>query len=215
MKKNNFNIIFLSAVLILSSSCSTYKVKNEIEKGDRISKLKSSGIILRIHTNNRDKMKEATQNLSFWIEGHKRKNKLKIINEPDTSLGIYNSDFERFYQLSINNRFLKYKSIGVIKLYLRNNREKLEKILAENSMDSLIIYEIDSIYSLEMQFIEFNSVISVIDTKMNILYLDHQKDVFNINGFEETSIKKQLQDKISQRFIEKMIDIEFMDSDGL
>ena len=118
---------------------------------------------------------------------------------------------ERFYQTSIEDDFLKYKSIGILRVYLRNNSPELKKIIKDNRLDSLIIYEVDSVYSSELQFLDFNSVMAIVDAELNILLLDHQIDLFDISYVTQDGMKHTLLDKISERAVEKFIDLGYLE----
>ena len=133
-----------------------------------------------------------------------------MIPEPDQNLTRYMSQNERFYQLADNDSFLKYKSLGSIKLFVRNNEQEIKKIFSESKLDCIIIYEVESAYSAEMQFVDFDSLIVIVDSEFNVVMLDHQKNNFDTDEFERDRVKKILMDKINERFIEKMLDINYL-----
>ena len=145
------------------------------------------------------------------IEGYKKKGKVISIKNPPDEISIYGSNADRFLQTSINSEFLKYKSIGVVKLYLRKNAAELNKVFSENGLDSLIIYEIDSGYSTELHYIDFNSVIVVIDREYNVLYLDYQDNSYNVDEFDQKILRKHLLDKLSCRLLERLTSLNYIE----
>ena len=110
-----------------------------------------------------------------------------------------------------NNSFLTYKSIGVVRDYINRNRDELKKIMAENTLDSLIIYEVDGYFSPELQYIDLNSMAVIIDSEMNLLYMDHQSQGFDIDEWDREMVKKILLDKISQRLIHSLESLDYLE----
>ena len=142
--------------------------------------------------------------------GHKSVKNLNYISDCNEDVVFYNSLQERFYQLSDNKIFLRYKSIGVIKLYLRKNEAELKNIISLSDLDGLIIHEIYDVISSEMQFMDFDSVLVIVDKNLNILYMDYQSDEFESIESDLNVVKGHLMDKISQRFIDRLLDLEFI-----
>ncbi|MCP4130289.1 MAG: hypothetical protein GY754_04845 [bacterium] len=205
----NLSLILLLPLLLFS--CSTYTMKTEVEDSSAIEKLKSSGIIMRLPVKSFINTKRNGDNVLLWLEGYKKVNTLSLVQETSDEVGKFKSEFERFYQLSINKTFLKYKSMGVVKLYLRNNKEALENLMNTNNLDSLILYEVDGGFSTALQYLDFNTVITVVDRKLNVLYLDHQINAYDIDEMDEQRIEKYLYDKISNRLLTKLDDIGFIE----
>lgn len=198
-------------VVVFFASCSPYNVKTEIEKSSYLSKYKSCGIILRLSHNSVIKRSKYAKNLFYWLEGYNKLNKLILISKISEKSGVFSSEIERFYQFSPKREFLKYKSIGVIKYYLRYNEEELKQILSDNNLDSLIIYEIDSGFSTELQYIDFNSMIIIVDSEFNIGLLDYQKVGFDINEYDSEKVRGHLLDKISDRFLKKLLELKYIE----
>jgi len=195
-------------------SCSSFNVKDEIHLDKSLKKLKSSGIILRISPSDFVSLKSLESNLSKWISGVNKKINLKIISNSDKKLKYFSDNSQRFYQLSSSKSFLKYKSIGIIKEYIKDNEESLKMIISENNLDSLIFYEIESVYSMDLQFIDFNSVIVIIDKNFNVLLEDYQSQNFEVHEYDEEVVKNNLLDKVSERFIQKIEKLKFISKDN-
>ena len=201
--------IFLT--LLLLSSCSSYSIKTEIEDDTAISKLERIGVIFRLSKNGVFNYDESYKNLSSWVYGYKEIKKIVTIADVDKKLSSFSSQNDRFFQITNTGDFLKFKSIGSVKMYMRNNEEEIKKIISDNKLDSLIVYEVDSVYSAELQFVDFDSLVTIFDSDFNILLLDHQKDSFDIHEFDKDLARKNLLDKICNRFVETMIDIKYLE----
>jgi hypothetical protein len=203
--------LFLSIIFLLLSSCSTYKVSNEIDKKSAYSKFKKSGIIIRISKNAVISEKLYTNTLLFWMNGYKKKNNLQFITDITPELSKFESSFDRFYQLSSGKDFLKFKSSGVISTIAGKNSIELNKIITDNGLDSLIFYEVDGGAYAELQFVDFDSMIVILDKNLDIVYMDNQKNSFEIDEFIEADAVKHLMDKISERFVTRMSSLGFLE----
>ena len=206
-------LFVLTVIALVGLNCSKFSVRTDIEKSYKVSTFKKSGLILRISAKSRLLFQEQERNTDRWIAGHKPIKNILLLSGISDKVKYFNQDIERFYQESLNRNFLKYKSLGVINLYLRNNESELKKTITENDLSGLVIYEVYSVLSTAMQFMDFDSVIIITDRNLNVLYMDHQSDGFNIDDIGEIDpdkIKDELLNYISERLIEKLIDLEFI-----
>lgn len=205
-------IITLCAVLILglSLSCSKYNVKTELAKNKILKGLKRSGIMYRFSHGSMINRNDMYANLEYSLASYVKINDFVIIKDADDKLWSMESDMDRFYQLSNQNKFLYYKSIGVITMYLRNNTDTLKKIIQDNGLDSLVIYEIDGGFSPIMQFIDFNSSVVILDADLQVCYLDYQKVSFDIDEWDPDLIKKHLMDKLNDRLNQIFFDYKYL-----
>jgi len=203
------NAVFL-ILLSLIMSCSTYDIKVEVDDSFNIGKLKKTGVFLRIPDSSIIQESEYKKNLDFTIEGNKKINDMVVIKDIPDEIIHYNDETNRFLQLSEQKEFLKYKSIGIISLFARKNESQLKKIMSDNSLDSLLIYEIDGVFSHEMQFIDFNSMIIILDKSLNIAFMDYQSNMFDLNEYEKDLVKKHLVDRVSGRFLQTVYDLDFL-----
>jgi len=190
-------------------SCSTYTVKVEIER-DGVDRVKSAGIVMRTPSTLRIVRGEYENNLSRWIDGLKKVKKLEIVRDVPEALALVGEEPDRFFQAADGNRFLTYKSLGVVNQYLRNNRQALTGALAAGGHDGLLIYEVFGVTSTEMQFVDFDTVMVLVDRDLNVLYLDHQSDNLSTDEFDFEKVKQKLLNSVSERFVEKAIDLEFL-----
>jgi len=207
--KKIIKLILPIFILLIGLSCSEFSVKTEINQSQPISKIKSIGLIFRIFNQSRITQENYLKNITYWKSNSKALKDLIILKDYSNAIGYFSSDEDKFFQLSTKNNFLKFKSIGVIKHYLSENESELKKIISENNLEGLIIYEIYSIISTVMQFMDFDSIIIIVDKDLNILYMDHQTDNYESDQYIFEKTRDQLIDKISNRLITKLNSLNF------
>jgi hypothetical protein len=198
-------ILFFSGL-----SCSSYSIKNDIKDNSIVSKIQNSGIIFRISNSSKITKEELNRNCSYWLSVYKKKGNVTVITDASDSITVFKDPQQRFYQLSNEDDYLKFKSLGVVNLYLQNNQNELLNIISKNNLDSIIIFEVYSVISTQMQFFEFDSVIAIADANLNIGYLDHQTDSFESSTSSINVLKNQTLDKINDRLIENLRDVNLL-----
>jgi hypothetical protein len=221
MNKKLFKIIVL--VIIFSiSSCSGFDVKTDVDEKPGLSEIKKSGIIVRLANSSKITREEMEKNLSSWLREYELSENIVIIADTSEKINLYMQIDERFFQESIRHReksyfgifwdddYLSYKSIGTVNSYLKKNEEELKKIITDKSLNGLIIYEIYNVISIGMQFMDFDSVVAVVDNNLNIVYMDHQTNGYEIAEQDSERAKKQMMDKISMRLVEDLQDIDIL-----
>lgn len=213
-------IMMLCSMLLAGLSCSKFSITKEIDKGSKVSTMKKAGVLLRVSQSGEMDLDDQRNNLSGWISGYKPIRELSIIKDTSEKISYFNSDIERFYQsqveegvMSYRHRFLLYKSLGVINLFLRNNSAELKKIISDNGLDGLIIYEVYSVLSTEMQFMDFDSIVLVVDSGLNVLFMDHQSDGFETHEIDIDRIRELLLNNISERLVVNLLAMDFIDTD--
>ncbi len=203
MMRSILNIILLMG-LFFTVHCAKYTSSTELSTGKALRGIKSAGIIIRLSESSRIPRTEFQQNLSQWLNSAKQMRKLILVENCSDSISMY-SESNRFYQLSgENGAFLVFKSRGIINLYLQKNETELKKIMAENTLDGLIIYEVYPVISFEMQFMDFDSAICIVDRNLNTVFLDHQSNRYETDEISVDKMKKNLLDKTSDRFLGKI-----------
>jgi hypothetical protein len=187
----------LLIISLLIPSCTSYLIK----ENETISKSKRPGIILRISRGSKISKEELIRNNLYWLSNFEKSENITLIAETSDSLGYFSYAQERFYQLSSKGKYLKYKSIGILNLYLQNNRTELLSIMSKNNLDSLIIFEIYNIISTEMQFLDYDSVVALVDSNLNIGYMDHSTDHVDSESSILFELKNQMMDKLNENLI--------------
>jgi hypothetical protein len=206
MKK--YGILALAFLFIVS--CSRYHVKNEIKNGSALSKFKNSGVLYHLPQASPIKIPLMAKSLSQWMESYKRINTLQILTTTDKSITVSKSEFDQFLQMTEDNSFLYYKTLGIVNGYLKDNREALAKLITDNNLDSLIIYEVDPSLSAEMQYNDFSSMLIIVNKDLKVEYMDRQYDDFETNEYDSDLMKNHLLDEINSRFIDLMIKLKYI-----
>lgn len=221
MNKKLSGIIIIIIISALST-CSSFNVNTDVDEKPGLSEIKKSGIVIRMANSSKITREEMEKNLSAWLKSYELSENLIIITDTTEKVNLYSEIDDRFFQESIKHRekgyfglfwdddYLTYKSIGVVNNYLKKNEEELKKLIAEKSLNGLVFYEIYNIISIGMQFMDFYSVVAVADNNLNIVYMDHQTNGYEISEQDFERVKKQMMDKISLRLIEDMQDIDML-----
>jgi hypothetical protein len=195
---------------LVLSSCSSFSVRKEIDEPNMMKDSKKFGVVVRSALKSRVTREDMIGNLSRTLSAYNHVKELVFIPDLSQQMVDFSTDDDRFYQMSGDSDFLKYKSIGVVKNYLRANADEIRKFTEKNGLDGVILFEEYAIISQEMQVMRMNSVIVIADKDGNIAYLDHQDDVYETADIDMSSMKKSMSDKLTDRFIRKMIDMKFV-----
>jgi hypothetical protein len=201
-------LFLLSACLF--TSCINFHVTREIKNNSALKKLKNTGVIIKITHNTPISIKLFNKNMTQWLEPYKKINNLKLLTETSRNLHISMGESDRFLQYSSDNDFQYYQTLGIIQGYLNKNKEELEKIKTDNGLDSFLIYEVDGNFSSELQFSDFNSMIAIVDSKYQIVYMDRQIDSFEAYEIDKTILREDLLDKVSNRLLELLFKYDYL-----
>lgn len=208
MKKGLCFVLII--LVILLSSCAKYSVKEEIDRTSRVD-VKKAGILLRISRKAMLGYDIHYETLQKWLRGYTQNVELELINGKSDYYAYFSNEQDRFYQLSMNNEFLKYKSLGVVNSYLYRYKNDLSALMKSKNLDVLIIYEVYGIASVGMQFLDFDSMAVIIDKNLKVVYLDHQHDRFNSNDYSIDLLKDQLLNKMNDRMLEFLMDLDYIE----
>jgi hypothetical protein len=204
------NTALVSILFFFALSCSSYSIKNDIDDNSILSKIKSTGIIFRISNGSKLTKEELIRNCTYWLSVYQKKGNVTVITDASDLLTVFKNPQQRFYQLSNEDDYLKFKSLGVVNLYLQNNQNELVNIISKNNLDSIIIFEVYSIISTQMQFFEYESVLTIADANLNVGYLDHQSDFFESTSSSLDDLKNQTLDKINDRLIDNLRNVNLL-----
>jgi len=191
--------------------CSSYSINREITHNSKLDVLKKSGIVFRLPRTSLIKYDEYSRTLLFWINSYKKINDLKIIAKEDGKLFGYPSELERFYQISMDGDFLALKSQGSIYQMIHEKDKEIRSLMEKEDLDSIILYEVEGDYSTEMQYVDFTSLVAIIDQNLDILYLDHQTATLEIDEFDPAVAKNNLLDSITKRLLNCFEDLDYIE----
>jgi hypothetical protein len=196
--------------LLFAASCTKYHVRNEIKDTAALSKIKKTGIIIRRTYSSPIPLKHFNRNLSQWLEPYIKLNQLFLIEKTNKDLNLSKTEADRFLQFSTEGDFQHYQTLGIVTQYLIKNKEELDKIKSENNLDSLIIFEVDAGYSVELQFSDFNSLVVIIDNNNKIAFMDRQHDKYETFEIDQNVLREELLDLISNRLIGTLVDLKLI-----
>jgi hypothetical protein len=205
-----YGVIILLLGFLLITSCMRFNVTREIKNNSAISKLKNTGIIFRIPHNSPIPVKLFNNDITQWMEPYKKLKNVKIIQPTSIEVHRSRSEFDRFLQFSSDNDFQINETLGIISLYLQKNKAEFDKIIADNGLDSLIIYEVDGCISAELQFSDFSSMIVIVNSKYQILYMDRQFNTYEAFEIDKQILQEDLLDRISNRLLQFLKKYDFV-----
>jgi hypothetical protein len=194
----------IALLSLLVVSCSTYTVKKEVDDHSSLRDAKRLGVVLRVPQKSRLSREEILTSLSRMMNGYQHLTEIVIIPDLTPQMVEFADNEDRLYQPSSDSDYLKYKSMGILRTYLRTNSDEIKKAIEKNSLDGIIIYEVYGVVSVEMQLVRFDSVVAMADKDLNLIYLDHQDNTFNSQQYDFNSLRSEMLNHISMRFMEQM-----------
>jgi hypothetical protein len=197
-------------LIVFATSCSTFSTKTITSKSDLLASITNAGLVIRISKSSKIQKDDYIKSASQWLGALTAKKGLIILTQASDAISAYSSEADRFYQVSESGDFLKFKSSGVINMFLRSNETELKKIMEEKQLDGLVFYEVYSISSTEMQFMDFDSSLCMIDKNMQLAFIDQQANKFEIEETNAETIKNRLLDRISERLVETLVKLKFV-----
>lgn len=200
-------------VLFLVCACSSINVTKDTYRKDAVRALSSTGIVLRISEKGILSQESCVSGILSWLESTRLNKKVIVIPSSPSGVSRWMGRDDRLYQLSTEGEYQRYKSLGIARIYLRNQGAELLKIMEDNGLDSLVIFETDGFFSQEMQFIDLNSVLMLVNRKLDIVYMDHHSENSDIAETDDAAFRRILIDRQSARLIHTLEYLEFLDSD--
>ena len=216
MKRTSALII----MVFLALSCGSLNVKTVQENDDAVEAVKKAGLIIRVSRDVRIGRDDYVKSISHWIAGLRPQKNLLFVSDTGDKITYFEKDEDRFYQVAEDNSyfkfnngysFLKFKSIGVVNLYLKDNRVELKKIMDDNSLDALFIYEIYGVVANEMQFIDYDTVLIMADKNLKVIYMDRQNFNDDTSEIDFDRIKIKYLDSVSDRLTRTLIKLDFLE----
>ena len=200
--------IYLTAVFLLTCavSCATYPVKKEVNEGAKLKGAGKVGVIVRISQKGRVARDEIVTSISKTLPGYRHKRAVDLCVDLPSAVTEFMNDSDSFYQSTSADGFLRYKSIGVVKSFVRAHEAELKDEMTKNSLDLLIMYEVYTVTSVEMQMMKFSSVLAIVDKNLDLVYLDHQASTRETDSTDIVSLKSEIVTHLTGRFVEKVKD---------
>lgn len=200
----------LVMLVLTAVSCGGMNVKKISSDGDAIQEVKKAGFIVRIAHDVRLTREDYVKSISHWIAGFVPQKDLLFVADTSDKITYFNSNEDRFYQVNESGDFLRFKSIGVVNMYLRDNRDELKKIMTDNSLEGIFIYEIYGVIANEMQFIDYDTMLVMTDKNLKVIYMDQQHLSDDTNELDFDRIKVKFLDSISERITKTLMNLRFL-----
>ncbi len=211
--KTLFRLLIIAVLFAVAAGCSSYGVKKEMSDSAKLSSVNKAGVILRTPASTMLPREELKLSLQKWAGAYRESRPFVFLEDKNLTEAVYSYDavFGKFSQFSENKSFLKFKTTGVINLFLRMNRNALMKVMADSGLDALVIYEVDGFYSPELQYIDMYSMFVAVDSELNIIYMDRQSETRDVQEIIPDSVKKILLSRVGGRFADTMDTAGFLE----
>ena len=199
-------------VLLLAAcvfSCA-YPVKKEINENEKLGGKGKVGTVVRISQKGRVSRDEIVTSISKVLPAYRHNRPVELVVDLSSGITEFMDDSDAFYQ-STNDEFLKFKSIGVAKSFLRTHESELKDEMSKSGFDLLVIYEVYTVVSVEMQMMKFSTVMAVVDKNLDLVYLDHQSDTSETLSSDIVSMKAEVVNHITDRFVQKMENLDWIE----
>ena len=211
MRKVGYVIILFFVLSV--TGCSSHGIKKDMSLGNEISSLQSTGIIIRLSDKSIISHDEYSANITAWLESAKKIKKVILAGQTSAEINSWSKRDGRLYQVSLDGEYQKYKALGVGRVYLRDHGIELKKIMEDNNLDSLVIFEADGMVSREMQFLDMESAVLLVKRDMSILYMDHASENIDVDVSEDASLRRMLMDRLSTRLLYTLKSFDFIRMD--
>ncbi|MCX7678749.1 MAG: hypothetical protein N2316_05970 [Spirochaetes bacterium] len=197
-------------ICLMSISCSGIGVKKISANTSAIREVKKVGFLVRISRDVRLTRDDYVKTISHWFAGFVPLKDILFIADGSEKITFFNTNEHRFYQVNEAGEFLKFKSIGVVNLYLRDNRAELKKIIDDNSLDGIFVYEIYGVIANEMQFVDYDTMLVMADKDLKVIYMDMHRFSDDSNELDFDRIKIKFLDGISERVTKTLVGLGFL-----
>ncbi len=173
------SIVFLSGFI----ACSFGKPKQLYENLPTMKKIQKVGVLVRIAASSPIPQSRYVATLKAMIAGYQQKKEIFVISDDMPALTLFASSDDRFFQTSLDGDFLYYKATGIVRSFCFKNQNELKALFEKYGFDLLVIYEPYGVVSYGMGFIDYDSVMVMIDKKYAIVYFDYNHDRKETNEF--------------------------------
>ncbi len=216
MKRTALLLLLLAVTL----SCGSISVKTVQKNADALAAVKKAGLVVRLPRDVRISREDYMKTISHWVSGLKSRKDLLLLSDASEKISMYDSDDDRFYQMAEDDSFfksrgghtfLKYKSLGVVNMYLKNSGTELKQLMEANSLEGIFIYEIYGVLSTEMQFVDYDTALVLADKNLNVVYMDRQHYNEDTSEIDFDRIKIKFLDSVCDRLTRTLVSLGFLE----
>lgn len=211
----NINMVIYKSVVVVIAlalyiGCSFTKPKVLHEDLPRMKTIKKIGVMVRVPSSSPIEYSRYTTTLQSMIAGYTHKKEIIVIQDEIPSLTLFQSNDDRFFQTSLDGDFLYYKAKGIVNSYCFKNKNDLQSIFEKNGFDLLVVYEPYGVVSYGMGFIDYDSVMVILNKELKIVYFDYNHDRKETNEFSTEVLKDLLLNEINTRCVTTLINLDFL-----
>ncbi|MCX8125291.1 MAG: hypothetical protein N3F66_14175 [Spirochaetes bacterium] len=201
-------VIFIWISLYLA--CSSGKPKELKEDLPRMKTIQKIAIVVRIPASSPIEYSRYTKTLQAMIAGYRHIKEVVVIPDAASTLTVVESNDDRFFQTSVEGNFLYYKATGIVNSYCFRNKNDLKSIFEKYGCDLLVIYEPYGVVSYGMGFIDYDSVMVILNTELKVVYFDYNHDRKEINEFSTEILWDFLLNEINSRCVTTLTQLGFL-----
>ncbi len=205
---------YKSLVIIVAFSlflaCSTGKPKKLHENLPKMKTINKVAVMVRIPSSSPIEYSRYVKTLEAMISGYKQNKEMIVIPDSITALTVFQSNDDRFFQTSLEGDFLYYKATGIVNSYNFRNKKDLQSLFEKYSIDLLIIYEPYGVVSYGMGFIDYDSVMVILNKELKITYFDYNHNRKETNEFSTDVLWDFLLNELNTRCVNTLGDLGFI-----
>ena len=205
-----YRIIMCVALMSSCLACSSGKPKELHESLPKMKTIKKTGILVRIPASSPIELKRYNETLQAMIAGFKNNNEIIVIMDDVSAITVFKSNDERFFQTSVEGDFLYYKATGIVNSYCFKNKNELQTLFEKYGLDLLILFEPYGVVSYGMGFIDYDSVMVILDRSCKIVYFDYNHDRKETNEFSTNVLLDLLLNEINTRCVGTLQELGFI-----
>lgn len=205
-----YNIFIILITLSIYITCSSGRPKELHEDLPKLKTIKKVAVMVRIPSSSPIEYARYTKTMQAMIAGYKHTKEMIVISEDMPALTVFQSNDDRFFQTSLDGEFLYFKATGIVNSYCFKNKTELQSLFEKYGCDLLVVYEPYGVVSYGMGFIDYDSVMVILNKELKITYFDYNHDRKETNEFSTEVLWDFLLNEINTRCVNTLIDLGFI-----
>lgn len=205
-----YNIFIILITLSIYITCSSGRPKELHEDLPKLKTIKKVAVMVRIPSSSPIEYARYTKTMQAMFAGYKHTKEMIVISEDIPALTVFQSNDDRFFQTSLDGEFLYFKASGIVNSYCFKNKTELQSLFEKYGCDLLVVYEPYGVVSYGMGFIDYDSVMVILNKELKITYFDYNHDRKETNEFSTEVLWDFLLNEINTRCVNTLIDLGFI-----
>jgi hypothetical protein len=207
---NRYRISVIIILIAVYVSCSSGKPKELHENLPKMKTIKKIAVMVRIPSSSPIEYARYTKTLQAMLAGYTQKKEMIVILEELPALTVFQSNDDRFFQTSLEGEFLYYKATGIVNSYCFKNKNELQSLFEKYGCDLLVVYEPYGVVSYGMGFMDYDSVMVIVNKELKITYFDYNHDRKETNEFSTEVLWDFLLNEINTRCVNTLMELGFI-----